>query len=108
MWEVYAENPDRGKKFGRAMGAMAKVRGYEPHLLLEGYPWEDIGTGVVVDVGGSQGSVAISIAQRFPQLKCVVQDLPEVVEEGKTRLPSELIDRVKFQAQYANFDFTGA
>ena len=82
------------------MSANSSAKGYEPHLLLNGYPWESIGKGVVVDLGGSQGSVAISIAERYPQLNCVVQDLPKVIEQGQAALPKELAGRVSFMAQY--------
>lgn len=42
--------------------------------------------------------MSLRLASTFPQLKCIVQDLPEVVEEGKSRVPSELADRVQFMA----------
>ncbi|KAK7749336.1 hypothetical protein SLS62_008188 [Diatrype stigma] len=64
--------------------------------LLNDYPWEDKKT--MVDVGGSYGSVAISIAERYPDIKCIVQDLPDTVAEGALRLPVELRNRVTFMA----------
>ena len=104
MYQVFSMDPKRGKKFARAMSANSNTKGYESHLLLNGYPWEAIGKGVVVDLGGSQGSVAISIAERFPHLSCIVQDLPKVVEQGQAALPKELAGRVSFMAQYAHLD----
>lgn len=65
--------------------------------LLGAYPWGEHST--VVDVGGSHGSVAISVAERFPHVKCVVQDLPDIVAGGAARLPAGLRDRVTFMAQ---------
>jgi trans-aconitate methyltransferase len=53
--------------------------------LLNHYPWEKKHT--IVDLGGSLGSVSIQLAEKFPHLKCTVQDLPDVAEEGKLRLP---------------------
>ena len=100
MWEVFADDPDqsRAQKFGRAMSAVNNAPGYEPYRLLDGFPWGSIGKGIVVNVGGSHGRIAIEIAEHFPQLDCVVQDLPEVVEKGKAMLPSHLTDRVTFMA----------
>ncbi|KAK8088423.1 hypothetical protein PG997_003384 [Apiospora hydei] len=63
--------------------------------LLDNYPWADMTT--MVDVGGSHGSVAISIAERFPNMRCYVQDLRDTVAEGAARLPAGLQDRVTFQ-----------
>ncbi|MCJ1314135.1 hypothetical protein MMC25_007815 [Agyrium rufum] len=100
MWDLFTENPERGKKFGKAMSMMSSVKGYDPRYLLDGYPWKEIvgNEGTVVDVGGSHGSVAISIAQEYPQIKCVVQDLAGPVKEGKAKLPEELKGRVSFMA----------
>ena len=93
---TFKEHPQRGKKFAQGMSFMGKVKGYKPHLLLDNYPWETKRT--VVDVGGSHGTVAISIANRFPSVRCIVQDLPKVVEEGRERLQPDLADRVTFMA----------
>jgi hypothetical protein len=93
MYDVFAEDPARAQRF-----AMFFSHPDEPsHLLLENYHWEKIGS--FVDVGGSHGSIAISIAERFPGVKCIVQDLPDTITEGRARLPSELKDRVDFMAQ---------
>jgi hypothetical protein len=93
MYDIFSENPARAEKFGKLFSQVDEP----PHLLLDSYPWEDVGT--FVDVGGSHGSIAISIAKQFPSVKCIVQDLPDTVAEGAARLPSELKERVTFQAQ---------
>ncbi len=66
--------------------------------LLEHYPWGAIGEGTIVDVGGSHGTRAIAIAERFPSLHCIVLDLPEVVADGPSKIPSDLKSRVTFAA----------
>lgn len=70
--------------------------GLEPRHVLNGFDWESLGKGLVVDVGGSHGSLSIAIAREFPLLKCVVQDKPEVVSLGKSSLSADLLDRVTF------------
>ncbi|KAF2107053.1 S-adenosyl-L-methionine-dependent methyltransferase [Lophiotrema nucula] len=92
LYEVLAEFPERGKKFGLAMANADE----DPKFLIEAYPWAEHKT--VVDIGGSHGSIMIDIARRFPHVTCVVQDLPHVVEAGQRLLPSELHDRISFQA----------
>ena len=64
--------------------------------ILNGFDWDSIGSGTVVDVGGSHGSLSIAIAQRFPTLRCIVQDKPEVVSLGQESLPAHLSGRVSF------------
>jgi len=51
----------------------------------------------LVDIGGGVGHVSIAAARKFPNLRCVVQDMGMAVGEGRDRLPKELKDRVEFQ-----------
>ena len=70
--------------------------GLEPIHVLDNYPWESIGAGTVVDVGGGYGSFSIALAQRFSSIRCIVQDRSEVVREARTKLPSDLAERISF------------
>jgi hypothetical protein len=93
MFDVFAEDASRGARF-----AMLFSRADEPPaMLLDNYPWKDVQK--FVDVGGSHGSIAIGLANRYPHVECIVQDLPDTVAEGVSRLPQELKDRVSFMAQ---------
>lgn len=49
-------------------------------------------------IGGSHGFVCILLATTFPDIRCVVQDLPEVVAAGASKLPPALMNRVNFMA----------
>ncbi|KAI1084347.1 S-adenosyl-L-methionine-dependent methyltransferase [Whalleya microplaca] len=92
MFDYFADHPERAARFG-----MLFSLNEEPlHLLHDGYPWESKMS--VVDVGGGHGTIAISLAKRFPHLKCTVQDLPATVAEGASQLPEALRDRVSFMA----------
>jgi len=42
-----------------------------------------IPNGTVVDVGGGIGTQSMIIAQEYPELKLVIQDLPSVIEDAK-------------------------
>lgn len=70
--------------------------GYAASHLVDNYPWTELGNGTIVDVGGSQGAYSIPIVQKFPELSCVVQDLPNVVSGAGKSVPSELTEKVKF------------
>ncbi|KAI6089775.1 S-adenosyl-L-methionine-dependent methyltransferase [Hypoxylon rubiginosum] len=91
MYEILAEDPDRANRFAKYFDRPESTDG-----LLDNYPWEEKDT--MVDIGGSHGSVAISIAERFPNVKCIVQDLPAAVSEGASRLPAPLEGRVTFMS----------
>ncbi|KAF1969842.1 S-adenosyl-L-methionine-dependent methyltransferase [Bimuria novae-zelandiae CBS 107.79] len=90
-WPEAAEanhtNPGRARRFGGAMSFFTTGDGYSLRHLTEGYPWEPINSGTVVDLGGSNGDAAFAQAKRFPGLNLIVQEPPEVVvnsqeEEG--------------------------
>ena len=70
--------------------------GLEPIHVLNGFEWNTLENGLVVDVGGSHGSVSIALAQKFQTLQCIVQDRLEVTKLGKEKLPSDLTGRVSF------------
>lgn len=69
---------------------------FDPIHVLDNYPWESLGEGTVVDVGGSHGAVSVAIARRFPSLRCIVQDLPKVVADAQSKLPPALANQVTF------------
>ncbi|KAJ2991971.1 hypothetical protein NUW58_g2329 [Xylaria curta] len=68
MFDIFADHPDRAEK------------------------------ATMVDVGGSHGSVAVTIAERFPNMTCIFRDLLDVVAEGEAQLPSGLGGGITFMA----------
>ncbi|KAF4632321.1 hypothetical protein G7Y89_g5805 [Cudoniella acicularis] len=80
MFEFLAQYPERAQRMAKAMSFMNSGPGYSPRHILENFDWGDAANGLLVDVGGGQGIVAIEIARHFPRIKCIVQDLPEVIE----------------------------
>jgi len=49
--------------------------------LLEHAEWEKFAGKTVVDVGGNLGDIMGAVAEKFPEVKCVSFDLPEVTEK---------------------------
>ena len=78
------------------MNFLHSAVGFEPKHLVSGYDFTSIGQGVFVDVGGSHGYVSIAIAQTYPNIRCIVQDLPATVTSGESRLPKEFKEQVSF------------
>ncbi|KAK7182251.1 hypothetical protein DPSP01_006969 [Paraphaeosphaeria sporulosa] len=93
-----AKFPGRPEQFAQAMSLFSMGPGYSPRWLLENYPWDSLETGTVVDVGGSKGEYGIAIARKYPQIKVVIQDLPDVIEKAQSSAPADLGDRVEFMA----------
>lgn len=90
--------PERLQRFGKAMSLFSKAPGMGPSRLIDVYPWSTLkdGHATVVDVGGSFGNSSIALAEHYPDLKFIVQDLPGVVAKAET--PSTLEKRVTFVA----------
>ena len=80
------------------MTYLAAGPGLEHRHILNGHDWASLGEGTVIDVGGSHGSLSIAIAQKFPLLRCIVQDRPEVIQVGQEKLPLDVRGRVDFMA----------
>lgn len=93
-----AKFPGRQEQFARAMSLFSKGPGYSPKWLLENYPWDSLRASTIVDVGGSLGEYGIAIAQKYPQIKVIVQDLPDVVGRAQSSTSAELTDGITFMA----------
>lgn len=96
IFEEVAKYPEREQRYAAAMMFTSQGPGVEHSHILDGFDWDSIGNGVVVDVGGSQGSLSIAIAERFRSLHCIVQDKAEVIRKGQENLSPTLADRVSF------------
>lgn len=55
---------------------------YSLRHLTDNYPWDTV-SGTVIDLGGSHGHAAFSIAKKYPAIHLIVQDLPAVVANAK-------------------------
>ena len=97
-FEDLARNPARMKRMANAMSIVSNGEGYEAFHIVDALPWEKANVKVFVDVGGSFGTSSIALAERYPSIQCIVQDLPHVISEGKPALSEELNDRVEFMA----------
>ena len=81
------------------MKGISQSLGRNAKQVAEGYDWAGLEPGAtVVDVGGGNGHISIALAEEFPHLNFVVQDLPGAVEEATGTVPAALQERVKFQA----------
>ncbi|KAM4056184.1 o-methyltransferase [Hirsutella rhossiliensis] len=98
IYSVIDADPARGARFASAMKAIADSPGYEIDYIIDNYDWASLGPATVVDIGGSQGHVALELARRFRSLDVVVQDLGKVVAGADARVPEELKGRVRFVA----------
>ncbi|RDX96758.1 putative O-methyltransferase 3, partial [Mucuna pruriens] len=76
LWDYAACDPKFNNSFNDAMASDTQVL---TNLVIEKCKWVFTGLDSLVDVGGGTGTMAKAIAKSFPQLECIVFDLPHVV-----------------------------
>ncbi|KID72717.1 O-methyltransferase AMT9 [Metarhizium brunneum] len=67
-------------------------------VLEKSFDWKAAGKATVVDIGGSGGHDSFALAQKFPELSVVVEDLPQAQAGFDKHQPAEMKDRVTFVA----------
>ncbi|KAJ7264044.1 O-methyltransferase [Mycena haematopus] len=83
QWFEHPENKNRLTRFGIAMKGSAAEEPAE--TIFRGFKWQDLPPGsVIVDVGGGLGASSLSIVKKYPTLKVVNEDRPQVMEQSKT------------------------
>ncbi len=81
-WEYRAKHKEQGSIFNAVMSRQAKVTG---KLIAENYSFSNISS--IVDVGGGDGSLMISLLKAVdPHLKGVIYDLTHAAEEAKVQV----------------------
>ncbi|KAL6234377.1 S-adenosyl-L-methionine-dependent methyltransferase [Aspergillus navahoensis] len=73
--------------FAKAMTGIGRV---SSTAMIYDYPWNALGNGTVVDVGGGVGTHSMNIARVYPNLNFIIQDRPEVIEKGMALWSREL------------------
>ncbi|TVY87754.1 O-methyltransferase [Lachnellula willkommii] len=97
FFQELGSSPERTERFSRAMGLFKVMPGFETSLVTEATLWHS-GTRTVVDVGGADGAVAYELARKFPSMRIIVRDLPNVVENAKSMRNTDLLSHVTFQS----------
>ncbi|KAF2258862.1 sterigmatocystin 8-O-methyltransferase precursor [Lojkania enalia] len=95
-FDYMSQFPGRVERFSNAMTLFSLGPGYGPEALLHYFSSNHLTDGTLIDVGGSHGAFSIPLVQKFPNLRAIVQDRPEVVETSRKNVPEEVKDRVEF------------
>ncbi|EMR64683.1 hypothetical protein MGN70_008603 [Eutypa lata] len=106
-WD-FLENDGIGEKKGWRQKSFVEFMSYIKEIfqlegvVLDAFDWKAAGNTTLVDVGGSAGADAFMLAQKFPELKIVVQDMPKVQPVFEADVPEDLKSRVSFVAHDLN------
>jgi trans-resveratrol di-O-methyltransferase len=88
LWDIVSEKPVINRLFNDAMAGRCMQM---VNNAVEQYPELFHGVKTVVDVGGGNGTTAGIIGKAFPELRCMLFDLPHVIA---TLPESKLFDKV--------------
>ncbi|RDB28143.1 3-O-methyltransferase 2 [Hypsizygus marmoreus] len=99
------EGKERTDRFAQAMVGWAEVTG--GGMLPKVYPWESLPEDTTIcDVGGGNGHATLALVKAFPKFKIILQDLPDVVNQGKDYWKKEIPDAVdKQRIEFVPLDF---
>ncbi|XP_044721527.1 o-methyltransferase domain-containing protein [Hirsutella rhossiliensis] len=96
IFEFYKNNPEKARRFAKAMAGLRKMDRHLDYLLKDGFDWSAI-KGTVVDCGGGNGHISKTLAQLYPDLNFVVQDSnADMLAEGRDSLADDLGGRVTY------------
>ena len=98
IFRAIANMPERAKVVAGAMTWHAMLPGYSAQYLAEAFPWASGGELRVVDVGGGLGHVSRALVDHSPTVKCIVEDLSEVILQAQKDLTPNLEGRISFKA----------
>ncbi|KAM3064788.1 hypothetical protein ACMFMG_008731 [Clarireedia jacksonii] len=91
------DNLQAAQQFSDGIKFFSLIPGLEPEHLLDAFDFSSLQDGsIFVDVGGSHGAISILIAHAFPNIRCIVQDLPPTIAKVARNLPSDLAGKVSF------------
>ncbi|KAK4237372.1 hypothetical protein C8A03DRAFT_34658 [Achaetomium macrosporum] len=88
MFATFGKDPERARRMGRAMASLTGGEGYEPSYFVDvekgGYDFSDLDAagGTFVDIGGSHGFMCVDLANRYKNMKFVVQDLQKTIDSA--------------------------
>ncbi|KAH8821899.1 S-adenosyl-L-methionine-dependent methyltransferase [Xylogone sp. PMI_703] len=95
-WEILEKEPWKVQRFSDGLEYVTTTGGQDFHHVVRAYNWQKFGDATLVDVGGSSGRVSVAIAQLAPQLKFIIQDLPELEPVANVIIPKDLSNRMRF------------
>nr|CAD1834306.1 unnamed protein product [Ananas comosus var. bracteatus] len=94
IWGVTSRNPEFNAAFNEGMAADGR---FIMDVVVRKCGHVFRGLRSLVDVGGGTGAAARAIAEAFPDVKCAVLDLPQVVQELPADGPVEFIAGSMFE-----------
>ncbi|KAF4626964.1 hypothetical protein G7Y89_g11192 [Cudoniella acicularis] len=96
LFDSLQHDPEKAQRFTNGMTFLQSSPVLSVSHLLKDLSWDTSNVPeILVDLGGSHGSICVELLRHYPTLKkCFVEDLPEIVKTAT--VPEDLIDRLEF------------
>lgn len=103
MWQMLEEDYPEGEGMNLFSAAMictlSSTMGSSLGPFLQAFDWDSLGTGTVIDVGGGNGHIEMSLVKELSRLNFVIQDLPTNAEPAQALIAQhDAHDRISFQS----------
>ncbi|KAK5710119.1 hypothetical protein LTR17_019181 [Elasticomyces elasticus] len=85
-WKDLEREPERARRFAGMMRAFAQSDELKLGHVVDGFDWSALGKARIVDLGGSTGDTAFVLAEQFPELSIIVQDLQGTLAGAKEQV----------------------
>ncbi|KAF3399425.1 O-methyltransferase bik3 [Talaromyces pinophilus] len=100
FFDYLAQSAELTETFAAYMKSVQGSYGTSLKHLVNGLDWDGLGEATVVDVGGSTCASSIALADAYPSLQFIVQDLPDTIKNAPAVLskqPESIQARIKTQ-----------
>ena len=96
MFEFFEKNSIRINRFKNAISFLQTFSELQNFYVLENFDWTSLENSLVVDVGDFYSLISMDIVREFLVFCFVVQNLPQIIEDAKIKISTELADRIIF------------
>ena len=100
--EFYCQ--DNAESLKNANAFVRYISNEEEKAVLSGFNWAKLSGKTLLDVGGHKGKVMSLIASKYPEIKCISFDLPEVISSATAPEGVELFGGDIFQGDLPSCD----
>lgn len=89
VFDFLSRHPEEAALFDETM---VGVHGRETAAMIDAYDFSEIG--VLADIGGGNASLLTEVLRKYPKMRAILFDLPNVVERAKAKIEAAgLADR---------------
>ncbi|KAL9120673.1 MAG: hypothetical protein Q9187_002772 [Circinaria calcarea] len=104
LFEYFAKNPEATQRYVTFLDGRAELSRWNIEHLTTQWDWAAVGSGTIIDVGGSSGHTCVALTPAAPSARFIVQDLSvDALQKGRDSIASD--PALKDRITYTEHDF---